>query len=215
MTRLVLIRHGEAQVHLDGILAGEEHCKGLSELGRRQAGALRDRFTTTGELGKVHALYASTVPRALETAEILAPALGDPEIRRERDLREFDGGEAHGLTFEELDRLYPQPDVFDPHRMRAPGGETWAGFGERVERALAAIVEAHPDETVVVACHGGVIEHSFHLWGVSSVQGLHIDIQNTGITEYLWADVWPWHQPNPPAWRLVRHNDAAHLFGLV
>jgi 2,3-bisphosphoglycerate-dependent phosphoglycerate mutase len=214
MTRLVLIRHGEAQVHVDGILGGERSCNGLSDLGRRQAAALRDRLKATGELGAVDVLYASSLPRAVETAEIIAPALGHPEVRLDRELREFDPGDADGLTWEEFEERFPLPDVRDPHRPRAPGGESWAGFGERIEQALARIVQAHMGETVVIACHGGVIEHAFHLWGLSVVDGLHLEVENTGITEFLWGEPWPWHRPNPPSWRLVRHNDAAHLHGL-
>jgi len=215
MTRLVLIRHGEAQVALDGILGGERGCRGLSELGRRQAEALRDRFKSTGELGQVDVLYASSLRRAVETAEIIAPALGDPEIQVDRELREFDPGEADGMSWEEFNERYPPPEVRDPHLPRTPGGESWASFGERIERALARIAKDHADATVVIACHGGVIEHAFHLWGISTLNGLFIEIFNTGITEFLWGDPWPWHQPSPPAWRLVRHNDAAHLFGLL
>jgi broad specificity phosphatase PhoE len=211
MTRLVLVRHGEAQAHVDGILGGERTCNGLSDLGRRQVAALRDRLKVTGELGTVDALYASTLPRAVETAQILAPALGDLEVRLDRDLREFDPGEADGMSWEEFEARYPRPDVWDPHQSRTPSSESWAAFGERVEATLARLVEAHRDETLVVACHGGVIEHAFHLWGVSPLGGLAIDIENTGITEFLWGDAWPWHQPAPPSWRLVRHNDAAHL----
>lgn len=215
MTRLVLIRHGEAQVALDGILGGERGCRGLSALGRRQAEALRDRFKSTGELGLVDALYASSLRRAVETAEIIAPALGNPEIRLDRELREFDPGDADGMSWDEFNERYPMPDTRDPHRPRTPGGESWAAFGERVERALARVVEAHPDGTVVIACHGGVIEHAFHLWGIPTIDGLFIEIFNTGITEFVWSEPWPWHQPRPPGWRLVRHNDAAHLFGVL
>lgn len=215
MTRLVLVRHGEAQVHVDGILGGEVHCRGLSDLGRRQVAALRDRLKRTGELGEVDALYASTLPRAVETAEILAPALGDLEVRRERELREFDPGEADGLTWEEFQERYPPPDVWEPHVSRTPGSESWAAFGERVERALTGLVAAHEGDTVVVACHGGVIEHAFHLWGLSTLGGLALDIENASITEFRWAEPWPWHQPGPPAWHLVRHNDAAHLHDAV
>jgi hypothetical protein len=67
---------------------------------------------------------------------------------------------------------------------------------------------------VVIACHGGVVEQAYHLWGLSLLEGLHIEVENTGITEFLWSEPWPWHQPSPPDWRLVRHNDAAHLHGL-
>jgi len=211
----VLIRHGEAQVHVDGILGGEKACTGLSDLGRRQAEALRDRLKTTGELDPVDALYASTLPRAIETAQTIASALGDPDIRIDREIREFDPGEADGLTWEELETRYPPPKVRDPHAARVPGSESWASFGERIERAFARITEAHKNETVVVVCHGGVIEHAFHLWGLPTIDGVQIEIFNTGITEFYWGDPWPWHQPAEPGWRLVRHNDASHMLGLL
>ena len=63
-TRIVLVRHGEAQSHVEGVVGGRQGCSGLSDLGRRQAEALRDRLDRTGELGEVAALYASTLPRA-------------------------------------------------------------------------------------------------------------------------------------------------------
>lgn len=211
MTRLVLIRHGEAQSFVDGVVGGDRGCSGLSEHGRRQATALRDRFARTGELGEVVGLYASTLPRAIETAEIIAPSLGSPAVQPERDLREFDPGEGDGLTWVEFESRFPFPEVRDPFNARVPGGESWVGFGERVEGALQRIVAAHEGGTVVVACHGGVIEHAFHLWGVSALEGLDLEITNTGITEFRWTEPWPWHAHRAPGWRLVRHNDAAHL----
>lgn len=215
MTRLVMIRHGQAQAYLDEIVAGEEHCSGLSEHGREQAMALHDRFKEWGELGEVDALYASTIPRAIETAEIIAPALGHPEVRIERDLREYDAGSGHGLTWEEFEARFPRPEVHDPDFVRAPGGESWNAFGRRVAAILARITEDHAGQTIVIACHGGVIEHAFQLWRLPSVDGLRMTIDNTGITEFFWTDAWPWHQPAPPGWRLVRFNDTAHLLALA
>jgi probable phosphoglycerate mutase len=214
MTRMVLIRHGEAQVALEKLVAGEDHCKGLSPLGRRQAEALRDRFKGWNELGEVDALYASTVPRAIETAEIIAPALGQ-EVRIDRDLREYDLGDGHGLTFEEIDERYPLPEKRDPYFVRAPGSESWASFGERVEVTLGRVARDHEGQTVVVVCHGGVIEHAFQMWGLSSIDGLHMEITNTGITEFRWTEQWPWNQSLPPSWRLIRVNDAAHLLSVM
>ena len=40
-----------------------------------QVRALADRLARTGELAGVDALYASVLPRAVATAEMLAPAL--------------------------------------------------------------------------------------------------------------------------------------------
>ena len=41
-TRLVVIRHGESMAQVNGIISGHNTCVGLSDLGRAQAGALRD-----------------------------------------------------------------------------------------------------------------------------------------------------------------------------
>jgi len=215
MTRLVLVRHGEAQSHVDGIVGGDTGCTGLSDLGRRQAAALRDRLARTGELGEVDALYASTLPRAIETAEIIAPALGDPLMKTERDLREFDPGEADGSTWEQYELRYPR-DTWNAFRPRSPGAETWAGMGVRVGGILRELAERHAGQTVVIACHGGVIEQSVITFLGLGHQGelATFDIENTSMTEWRRPsdeDVW-WRPPG--LWRLVRLNDAAHLADL-
>src|SRR5262249_25484861 len=76
----------------DHAVAGHGGCRGLRDRGRAQAEALRDRLAATGELGGGVVLYASMMHRAVETATILAPALGDPEIRQECDVCEFHPG---------------------------------------------------------------------------------------------------------------------------
>jgi probable phosphoglycerate mutase len=42
----------------------------------------------------------------------------------------------------------------------APGAESWSGFVERAARALRDLAERHRAQTVVVACHAGVVESS-------------------------------------------------------
>ena len=58
-----------------GGVRGPDRVPGLTERGRRQVEALGDRLAPTGELAGADALYASVLPRAIETAELLAPAL--------------------------------------------------------------------------------------------------------------------------------------------
>ena len=205
-TRLVLIRHGEAQSAVDQIVAGEKGCSGLSDLGRRQAAALRARLELSGELLRVDALYASVLPRAVETAAIVAPAIGDHEIEQDCDLCELHPGEADGLRWDEYRDRYAV-DPWDPHREMAPGGESWVSFLGRVGAALRALVERHAGETVVVACHGGVIIGSMiNGLGLPNTGGhFRIGPENTSLTEWLVDD---------EAWRLIRYNDAAHLAAL-
>ena len=215
-TRIVLVRHGESRAQELGIVGGHKGCVGLSDLGRRQAELLRHRLARTGELADATALYASVMPRAVETASIIAPATGDHEVVQECDFCEHHPGEGDGLAWDEFERLYPGPEQWDPHHRRDPEGETWAEMGERVARGLDAIVERHPGETIVVACHGGVIVQSMFRWlhldPIGSQGRAWISPANTSLTEWRFA-------PNPyskmtAALELVRYNDHAHLADL-
>ena len=68
-TRIVLVRHGEAECNLNRIIGGPKGCTGLTPLGRIQVAALADRLYESGELRQATALYSSVLPRATETAE--------------------------------------------------------------------------------------------------------------------------------------------------
>jgi len=212
-TRLVLIRHGESRAQELGILGGHAGCTGLSELGRAQVGLLRDRLSASGELSDAVALYSSLMPRAIETAEILAPAVGRLEVRPECDFCEGHPGEADGLTWAELDERYPVESGWDGNTKRAPGWETWVEMGDRIARALESLVERHPGQLVVVACHGGVVAHSmFHYLGLDLDGGGNrawIAPDNTSLTEFRFAPN-PYEKATLPV-QLVRYNDHAHL----
>lgn len=210
-TRIVLVRHGEAQCHVDQVVGGPKGCTGLSERGRRQAQALRDRLLG-GEL-EADVLYASTLPRAVETAEIIAAAVGGLAVDQDEDLCELHPGEADGITWEEFRARYTWPgaEASRFYQPMAPGAESWAQFTVRVGAALSRLAAHHAGRTVVVACHGGVIESSFRTLGqLSLAPQFHLRIENTSITE--------WEHPPADAddrrWTLVRFNDAAHLASL-
>ena len=204
-TRLVLVRHGEADCNAQGIVGGHRGCTGLSPLGVAQAEALRARWEATGEMRRAGAFYASVLPRAIETAEIIAPALGELEFTTDCDLCEMHPGEGDGMSWEEFARVYPPPDFTDdPGRPLSPGGESWSSFRERVDTTLRALADRHEGETVVVACHGGVVNASLVAFLGLAHDGTRLDLRtrNTSITE--------WEQENG-RWRLLRYNDSAHL----
>src|SRR6478609_7405818 len=93
-TRLVLLRHGQSLATVDRVVGGRRGDQGLSELGVSQCESLRDRLQRTRELGPIDALYASELRRAIQTAEIIAPAfgLGATDIGHEAALCELDPG---------------------------------------------------------------------------------------------------------------------------
>jgi probable phosphoglycerate mutase len=207
-TRLVLVRHGESNVTVDRVIGGPRTCSGLSPLGRQQAERLRDRLAETGELSPT-ALYASGYPRAIETAEIIAPTLG-LEVVVEPGFGEHDPGpECDGMTFRDFVDRHGMPDwETDRHAVTFPGGETVAEFHFRVGATLSRVVREHAGGEIVVACHGGVVDAAFRaLLGLQSTGGFDLFTANTSLTELV--------QARPGRWRLVRYNDAAHLAGLA
>lgn len=212
-TRLVLIRHGESNSTVQRIVGGHEGCTGLSERGRHQAETLAGRLRRTGELAGVSALLTSVLPRAVETAEIIAPALGGLVPDRRCELCEIHPGEGDGLSWEEFrDRYLPADGSRSPYRAWSPGGESWATFMARIGTTLGEVARRHQGQTVVVVCHGGVIEGSFAALGNQPLRRLFdVACENTSITEWSrWED-----DAGPPPeevrWRLVRFNDAGHL----
>jgi probable phosphoglycerate mutase len=207
MTRLVFVRHGESIVTVDRVLGGLKTCSGLSDLGVRQVEALRDRWARTGELGMVDALYSSTLPRARQTAEILSPVLGDLKVIEDPDLCEHHPGEADGMAYDEIAERYGNFDWDkEPYKVPIPGSESIAAFHHRVADSLQRIATEHEGQTVVIACHGGVIDIAMRaLLRLPMVGGFDLWTLNSSITEFL---------RRGPKWLLVRYNDASHLEGL-
>jgi len=190
-------------------VGGAKGCRGLSELGRRQVEALRDRWLEIGMTADV--VVTSTLPRAIETAAILAAGLGGLGIMQLETLCEIVPGECDGMTWDEFEVRFRGPDyVWDPHTPVGPGGESWVEFQARVSDAIARIAEEHAGRTVVAAVHGGVIDGSMvHFLGLPRDAGHVLQTENASVTE--WVHVAEGRGIGPGGWRLVRFNDHAHL----
>jgi len=207
-TRLVLIRHGQSVAQDEGFYSGHDTCRGLSDLGRAQAVALRERLLVTSELADTDVLYTSNLERAIETADIVTPALGSPTRLAECDWCEIRAGEAEGLTYGEVEaRFPPLTERFDPYARRMPGSETWAEFFVRAGSRMRRIADEHAGQRVVVVCHGGIIGATFAALGHSPIAEavpLAYEPVNTSITEW---------RHTGRHWRLVRYNDSGHIMG--
>jgi broad specificity phosphatase PhoE len=211
-TRLVVIRHGESNSTVGRFVGGHDSCTGLSERGRRQAEALRDRLIRTGELKDTSVLVTSILPRAIETAEIISPGLGGHVADERCDFCEIHPGEADGITWEEFEARY-RPSVVgrNPYRAFAPGAESWAEFFARVGKAIHALTDEHKGETIVVVAHGGVIEGTLSVLSDLPVRrGFEVIVENTSLSEWKFETNY-WGQER---WHMVRFNDFAHLQGL-
>jgi probable phosphoglycerate mutase len=206
-TRLVLVRHGESRATVERFLGGPRSCTGLTDFGRQQAHALRERLLTGHDVTAT-AIYASNFPRAIETASIVAPALGSLSVTVDSGWGEHDPGpDCDGMSYAEFIERFGTPKWDDLHANVFPGGETVGQFQDRVMETLQRTVRNNEGGTVLVSCHGGVIDsvlrHTLHMHPVGKFE---LSTINTSLTELLHIQ--------GSKWRLVRYNDAAHLNGL-
>jgi broad specificity phosphatase PhoE len=204
--RLILVRHGDANAGFHGVIGGPIGCTGLTDRGRQQAAALRDYLAASGRV-RADVLLSSVIPRAIETAEVIAPGLGIEAFGRECDLCEVHTGAADGLEWAEWGVRYGSFDMeAEPDRVFAPEGDSWNSFHERVRQVLERLARGYEGRTVVAVCHAGVIMASMRvLLGIGRPgTGARIQPTNTGLTEWEWS-------PDAGQWTLHSFNEATHL----
>jgi 2,3-bisphosphoglycerate-dependent phosphoglycerate mutase len=204
--RLVLIRHGEAECSVRGVFGGHVGCSGLTVVGRRQAERLRDRLKQSDEL-KAHVLLSSPLPRALQTADIIASAVRAGERFEEPDLEELRPGDCDGLTREEFVRRYGEFDMLmEPGRPISPRGESWNSFSARVSRTLESLARLYDGKTVAVTSHAGFIAASIITLFQAPRPGVgtYLAPLPTSMTEWRWS-------ADSQLWQLHKYNDHHHL----
>jgi len=152
VTLITLVRHGQTDWNLARRIQGSTDIP-LNETGRADALAAAEL------LGEVthHAIYASPLVRAHETARIIAGHLGLDAPGLADDLREREFGEGEGMLVEEyLERFenwHSAPsgaESLDVVRDRALGALDVIARGSRRRSAPTA-------ESIIVVTHGGVI----------------------------------------------------------
>jgi 2,3-bisphosphoglycerate-dependent phosphoglycerate mutase len=160
-TTLILVRHGQQRWPDAGVAAApsEWHDPPLTETGHAQAA------TTAAYLAneKVDAVYSSQLRRAHDTGQTIAATHGHevtvvPSLEEIKMFRELPDGQTA------MDVLGPMllsghREAFMRHRRWDvyPHTEASLEFRRRVTGAIEGIALAHHGETVVIACHGGVI----------------------------------------------------------
>jgi 2,3-bisphosphoglycerate-dependent phosphoglycerate mutase len=209
MTHLYLIRHGEAISAVDQTIANTM----LSPLGVTQAERLRDRLAATGEI-RADVLISSTLLRARQTATIIAPALGLP-IVFDDDIQEWYEGEVDGIPAETyLAPFKATPVEQRPFLQWIPSAESWVQFMLRACTSLNRITQEHEGKTIVIVCHGGIIDASFRFFlGLNTTR---YDIgrfnpENTSITSWVNAA----RDLRALSWILESYNDVGHLRDLA
>jgi alpha-ribazole phosphatase len=151
--RVILIRHGETEWNYQGKFLGQSD-PGLNELGVLQAQAMAQLLAQE----KIDHIFSSDLLRARETAQIIAK-LHNKDIKTMPSLREIDFGDWEGLSFVEIQKIYPvllNQWIEDPLAIRIPNGETAQELYARVLTAWDLIcVGVTSPQTIAIVAHGG------------------------------------------------------------
>jgi probable phosphoglycerate mutase len=148
---IVWVRHAEPERIAAG--TGVPANPSLTHIGEAQA----ERVAAWLASEAVDAVCSSPQRRALETATPIAAAHG-LDVQVHDGLVEYDVQSDHYIPIEELRATKDERwQAMVEGRWGAFGGEDPDRFVERVARTVDDIVSAHPGETVVAVCHGGVI----------------------------------------------------------
>lgn len=154
-----LIRHGQD----DESIRGGWSAHPLTEKGRRQAEELAEKNMD------IVNIYSSDLPRAMETAEIMARAKNLPVVPL-ASFREVNNGKLAGMKHHLAEQLYPGV-YWNTLRWEEhfPEGESPEEFYQRVSAAWDRFSKEMTEQNgnVALVTHGGVIQVI-----LSIVQGL-------------------------------------------
>lgn len=157
--KLHLVRHAQSTANVRRALNTRMPGPPLTELGHQQAEALAESLRAE----PVVAVYASIAVRAQQTAAPLAASHG-LEVQVVEGVHEIFVGDLEDRTDQEA--LVSYARVYYPWTLgelggAMPGGESGEQVRDRyvaaVEQIRAKHEQAHPDGTVVLVSHGGVM----------------------------------------------------------
>lgn len=200
MTTIILVRHGLTEWNRAGRIQGHSD-SALLEEGIEQARSIGPRLA--GEA--IDVMLASDLGRAMHTAALIGSTVG-VEIVRHPGWRERAFGVAEGLTYQEIERQFPE--LFSRLRetdpdFAPPGGESKSQFHHRVVAALNELAERYAQKRVLVVTHGGVLAVIYRWLNRLPVASPHkVDIPNVAYNRIALS---------PEGWRIEVWGDTDHL----
>ena len=152
--RIYLIRHGET-TNAEKICFNGHYDVDLSNNGLKQSLCIAEALKIT----PIKAVYSSDLKRA----QIGAKCIADKHNLRHipyKELRELAFGDWEGLSIADINRKYPErlkERLNNLELFHVEGGESFFQLRDRVIPKFKTIIAEHPDDTIVILCHGGVI----------------------------------------------------------
>ena len=183
MTDFILVRHGETDWNRELRFQGQLDVP-LNAIGQEQARRVGQRLAHEF----AEHLIASDLLRTRQTAapiSLLRPAQTALVAQLNAGLREQSFGKLEGMSVPEIQQTLPEVwtrwTEFDAD-YTVDGGETARQFHARVMRAMSVLAQTHPNKTLVVVTHGGVLDMIYRTAQEQVLSGPRVaEIPNGGI----------------------------------
>jgi probable phosphoglycerate mutase len=199
-TELVLVRHAETTMISDNRIHGQ-HDAPLTDRGIAAAKKTAEYFR--GQ--KFGAFYASSLGRAMRTAEIIGATINMQPLPVD-GLRERNYGWLEGKPL----ALF-EPDLTGPVFMHPiikfalhVSGERDEEFPRRVVNSIEEIIQRHSGQRVLLVIHWGILSILTRYFRGEGMEG--------------WQSVGPWkacgiteYHKNGKGWQVIRTDDHSHL----
>lgn len=168
MTTILLVRHAVNDFVKTGKLAGRMAGVRLNAEGVAQAQALGRRLAEA----PLSRIYASPIERTMETASAIAKHHPSLSVQAHPAITEVDYGDWQGKAIGELQgrKMWAVVQEY-PSRARFPNGETMRGVQTRIVNTIEALVQAHPEQMIVLVFHADLIKMA-----LAHYLGMHLDV---------------------------------------
>lgn len=199
-TTILAVRHGETRWNREGRMQGHLDSD-LDPEGAAQADALGRRLARE----HIDRVVASDLGRTVATARGILAHTGH-EMTLDARLRERHLGIFQGLTGEEAALRHAAH--WRRFKSRDPDhdlvtGESLRTFSARCVECVAALAHAHPDATILVVTHGGVLDVLFrHSTGLALEAPRTFTLLNASLNTF---------EIDAGRWNLLHWGDIAHL----
>ncbi|MBR2176003.1 MAG: histidine phosphatase family protein [Clostridia bacterium] len=169
MTKLILIRHCQAEGNLQRFFQGKIDSD-ITPKGRAQTAAAAEILSAE----PIDIFYTSSLLRARKSTEGIN-VYHEVPVKIDDRLAEIDAGKWEGKFLTDIEKEFPEAyDKWknDPANFAAPGGETMAQVYDRVSAALRDIIAENDGKTVCIVSHGCAIVNMMcylHGWPLSAI----------------------------------------------
>lgn len=153
MPKVYLLRHGQSEANVRGILAGPDNSVNLSEKGRRESRIVSKHLQ---KIEFTH-IYSSPISRCLQTIDPLTSAKPQIPLLLEERIQEMNYGDWNGKDLKSLSKKREWKSIQNqPSKFKFPQGESFTQLRKRVQSFLNE-VESKTGPILVVS-HGDVIK---------------------------------------------------------